>query len=961
MKLVRLKVEGFGSLKGEFRFDPDRVTLVVDDNERGKSTLIAAINAALYGLEDDRRSFRTITPLERWRPWGGGAYQVELELEHGHERIVIHRDFERGTVSVFNGSGKEITEKYRAGKDEFPVGKTLFGLDESEFEKCALLRQGELDLVVPAEERARRHSTLHARLENAADTKVGDTNATEAVQVLQSATSAYTSPELGTTMKVESAIQKLEAKLGLIEADLKASEHDLATIADPMEELSKLADEESAVKGSLDQLDAERRVGLAQELRRKLKDDDGHRDEWETLRREARKLEEMRVLPPNAEADLRDAVARHEEMLRKLDALEQRRVEEQTRERSRVEEELETLKAYAACTSDDADRFIALASELRRIADEDERLRTETFNLRDSIASRGHEPERMGALRERFGELSGEQEKLLRGQSELALQFQTEVATLENARTEATETLRSIDALRNARRLPGWVLTALGLGLAAAGFALLALKTAAPLWTSMLAIGGVSILIGLPLLLSGANAKQDEREDALRKLADAQRRLNQLRQQRAESEVNVNELSRSMGYRDPVELLRDWNEYTRVMDESGPIYKAESQLQALRDQRSAALAEVKSLLTKIGGGSPDPGFLERAAHSVRLHLAGQKQLNEISKGWGWIEEEKRVTEAQANGLRERAIKVLEHAGIDHEDGKPWADYLREIGERARTGQRLEVLRSELIPQAERRMLPETQVEEIRAQLTGLEAVGPIPDDAKARPQADLEAQTMLLRAQLDSVKNRRQDLRVQVEDVWRKVNVGRAEKSSELDRIQRALDHARRFQRAVAVATETIQSVSVETHRRWADHLNERVRELLKPLGTGVEQVRFGEDLDFSIKPVNGQQAPRGKATAQLSAGARDQLYLAIRLAVSEYLARGQAPAPLLLDDAFATSDDSRAAAGMHLLLEHFSKQHQVIVATCHRKRHESMAANDAKLWEERVQWLDLGAAVRQG
>jgi len=56
--------------------------------------------------------------------------------------------------------------------------------------------------------------------------------------------------------------------------------------------------------------------------------------------------------------------------------------------------------------------------------------------------------------------------------------------------------------------------------------------------------------------------------------------------------------------------------------------------------------------------------------------------------------------------------------------------------------------------------------------------------------------------------------------------------------------------------------------------------------------------------------AARGKAvSAALLRGAR-QLYLAVRLAISEYLSRGRSPLPFLLDDVFATSDDERRAPG---------------------------------------------------
>src|SRR5207344_1140821 len=145
VKFVRLRVDGFGPLQGEWSFSPDRVNVVIDDNERGKSTLFAALAAGLYGLDGDRRSHRVVTPLERWRPWAGGAYRVTLDLESAEERFTITRDFERGTVAVFDRSGGEVTAQFLEGRDEYPVGKKLFGLDQSEFEKCALIMQGDMD------------------------------------------------------------------------------------------------------------------------------------------------------------------------------------------------------------------------------------------------------------------------------------------------------------------------------------------------------------------------------------------------------------------------------------------------------------------------------------------------------------------------------------------------------------------------------------------------------------------------------------------------------------------------------------------------------------------------------------------------------------------------------------------------------------------------------------------------
>jgi uncharacterized protein YhaN len=67
-------------------------------------------------------------------------------------------------------------------------------------------------------------------------------------------------------------------------------------------------------------------------------------------------------------------------------------------------------------------------------------------------------------------------------------------------------------------------------------------------------------------------------------------------------------------------------------------------------------------------------------------------------------------------------------------------------------------------------------------------------------------------------------------------------------------------------------------------------------------------------------------------------------------------PVPLLVDDAFATSDDERARVGMRLLLEHVSRQHQVIFVTCHRQRCMSFAEREPELYSQRVHWLNANA-----
>ncbi len=962
MRIARLKVDGFGPLRGEYRFSPGRITLVVDRNETGKSSLLAAIVAALYGLEGDRRSHKVLTPLERWRPWDGGSYRVELDLQADGETYTVKRDFERGTVEVWNERGLEVTAAFREGRDEFPVGKKLLGLDAVEFEKCALVRQGELDLVVPGDERARRAGTLQARLESAADTRGGDTSSAEAVQVLQTALRRYTTDEVTFTGTVENAISRLELKRETLATDLATLAHDRQQAAEPLARLAELGAEEQAARDAIAALEAERRAMNATELRRRLNECRAASAALAELRAEAETLAPYARLSAGAEAELRETLAQLEAAGRNLETREARRHDEQTRRRGEIEATLSGLAAYADCDGDDADRLVALAAELRRLAAELEQAEATLADLRRTLGERGFEPARVEELGRRFGELDAEREGLLAGQSALALTFQTQIAELEQVRTANTENLRQVDAVRAVRKLPGWFLAALGVAGAIAGGVVLGLQGDLMIGAGLLIGGMVLGLLGIGLAALGEGARRGDREHALRQLSEANRQLNTLRTQRAESELGLEELARTMGYRGAVDLMRDWNEYRRLQDESAPVERAQEQLGQLAARRDAVLEDVRGWLERAGGGPPEPAYLETVAAGIRHRLVLRRSLEELEQSWSWVDEEKRRDEAAVAALEERAAGILAQAGLTRDPARPWADQVRELAERTRARARLTLLTDELIPQAERRLPPAAEVADLEAQLAALAAeTGTAPAErpvpAMPRPLLELDREVRHQRELIELVQRKRGDLRQQVDEVVRRAAAQEPELLAEQERIERALERARRFKRSIELAVVTIQEVALETHKRWADFLTRRVGELLSAMGSQLEQVRFGDDLDFSIGLPGGQRVARGKALLQLSAGARDQLHLAVRLGLSEFLSKPGDTLPLLCDDVFANSDDERARAGMRTLIEQLGRDHQVIVMTCHRHRHEHLASLDPDVWAAGVQWLEVHSA----
>jgi len=119
--------------------------------------------------------------------------------------------------------------------------------------------------------------------------------------------------------------------------------------------------------------------------------------------------------------------------------------------------------------------------------------------------------------------------------------------------------------------------------------------------------------------------------------------------------------------------------------------------------------------------------------------------------------------------------------------------------------------------------------------------------------------------------------------------------------------------------------------------------------GIETDTVRKGKVV-LQAKAANGSVID----VSSLSSGARDQLYLSLRLAALEHFAAAGQSVPLLLDDLFVHFDDERTQAGLRVLDE-LSSTVQVLLFT----HHERVAEQAAKAIDaSRLTVLQLGARV---
>lgn len=142
---------------------------------------------------------------------------------------------------------------------------------------------------------------------------------------------------------------------------------------------------------------------------------------------------------------------------------------------------------------------------------------------------------------------------------------------------------------------------------------------------------------------------------------------------------------------------------------------------------------------------------------------------------------------------------------------------------------------------------------------------------------------------------------------------------------------------ALNLALSTLESANTALQNRFSPALGHRAAEIFAELTSGAYgSVALDRSFRLSAGPA-GDSLPRN--AAYLSAGAADQLYLAVRLAICELVLPPDKAAPIVLDDAFATFDDTRCRLALQWLKE-AARERQILLFTCHSREAEFFAGD---------------------
>ncbi len=146
---------------------------------------------------------------------------------------------------------------------------------------------------------------------------------------------------------------------------------------------------------------------------------------------------------------------------------------------------------------------------------------------------------------------------------------------------------------------------------------------------------------------------------------------------------------------------------------------------------------------------------------------------------------------------------------------------------------------------------------------------------------------------------------------------------NQLDVVNARINKLAETYNALELAQQTLQAATADLQRRFAPRIAQQAQALFSKL-TGGRYDRLNLQQDLSINAASTEDVAMRSAQWR-SEGTIDQLYLALRLAVSRELTPA---APLVLDDALVRFDDVRHAAAMEILRQE-AESRQVILFTC--------------------------------
>jgi DNA repair exonuclease SbcCD ATPase subunit len=943
MILLRTHISGFGKLS-DVRIDfKSGLNLIFAHNEGGKSTLQQAIMGLLYGQlrADLRMQRRPDAWVDRYRPWNGREYGGILwcRLADGRE-IEIHRSFgrEETRFEIRGSSGEDITGNYDHQRNgEVLFAATHLGIPKGLYESVGVIRENRVAEIDGYE-------TIRDRVANLAQSGNEELSVRRSLGAIQAALD-----DIGSERAPTRPYRQTTDRVQALRAERKAASERRGQFYTWIEERNRLAGE---IKRLEQELGAARHVLFAAQKQELL----GRVRSLEEIRNDLERLNSSMEL---LDADPEFPVGRLEELNRFEGAyasLEKRLMELRTaaeaagRELALAEAERRELELFALqADGTEAEKvtewfvtFLSLSLQkdgvqktILRLAAEAE---TVEKRLKDSpFSSLDPDTDWQRLAREAAED---EQAAARDGAALAEKTMQVKTALAEVRRTARSRRLLAAAMLAPAVAIP---LTGTENGF---GF---------PLYVSVIAGVVFLAVAGVLFLLAGKSTATVHR---LRKeLADLDVEEKRVIEEGGRKRQRLNEVTSASGFRKIEDFL---NSITRYEDDRRRYEEIAASLEEARRNRERFVEQAEDYYGRVKenlagvGLTCSPGNLKFQIDVYRANMRRFRERDVRHKSCvGRSESLMREAAALAAELDEKRVRIdslLGDAGVDTPE-----QFRRECSRRNRLMEllgRKESMTREYNRLAGDRSLTQWQ-EELRQlieqapQTVEAVPVSPSPNDpnhsnnpnnpnphevhqpAPLLPYtltvSEAERQEKECASRLAAVREEFAGAAERVRQAFHDVRPS-FEIDEDLAVAERSLRELEQNRAALATAFDTIEELSRQHQEVLAPQLNAAVEQrFLRICGRGYEEVKIDPDFQLWVREIGtGKLRP----AEQLSRGAQDQIYLALRFGILDLVADAAEPCPCLLDEPFAAYDRLRLRDALEVVREE-AERRQLLLFTC--------------------------------
>lgn len=139
MYINKLHLRAFGKFSSKRMYFGSKFNIIYGENEAGKSTIHNFIEAILYGFGEDENG---ILKYNKYKPWDNSLYRGTLGMSmRNGEKYVVSKDFLLGTTQVFKKESSDRSDPEMVEEDIPSPGDFFFNMNRTSFRNTVSVRQ----------------------------------------------------------------------------------------------------------------------------------------------------------------------------------------------------------------------------------------------------------------------------------------------------------------------------------------------------------------------------------------------------------------------------------------------------------------------------------------------------------------------------------------------------------------------------------------------------------------------------------------------------------------------------------------------------------------------------------------------------------------------------------------------------------------------------------------------------